>query len=80
MVNNKQPKIDKFPEEFLEYLSEQGVSNEEISKMRRMRGIIITRVEPMNLVHDTIHRNITIQYDRFEDEEKVQLEGSAGLQ
>lgn len=66
MVNSKQPKLNRFPKEFLEYLSEQGVSDEEISKMRRMRGITITNVDPMQKKGDGILQNVTIQYDRFE--------------
>lgn len=56
-------KIEKFPEEFLEMMKQQGVDDVTLDKMRRMRGIVMT-----NFLTDTskpavIQQNCTFEYD-----------------
>ena len=56
--------IEKFNEEFLEYLSSCGVASDKIDLLRRMRGITIADFQT-DIGKDRVTQNVTIEYDEF---------------
>lgn len=56
-------KIEKFPEEFLEMMKQQGVDDITLDKMRRMRGIVMTNFFTDTSEQTVIHQNCSFEYD-----------------
>ena len=61
-------RIDKFPEDFIQWFITQGVLEEDIKLLRSIRGISLASITE-DIKGNSINKNITFDFDMYEVEE-----------
>lgn len=62
----EQGKIERLPQEFLDLIKEQGATDEQINKLKSLRGITLEKCD-IDIQDDTINNNFNFTFDSFED-------------